>query len=104
MTLMLNLLTNLNTACLKLTGTFSNKPNEGANSTKFLGVLLNVNINWKDHMHAAENKIAKSSGLFFRVRNSLNQIFLKSVPFACIHPKISYANIALTSAHIAKLK
>ena len=55
-------------------------------------------------MHAAENKIAKSSGLFFRVRNSLNQIFLKSVPFACIHPKISYANIALTSAHITKLK
>ena len=33
---------------------------------KFLGVLLDENLNWKERIKYTENKIAKNLGLFIR--------------------------------------
>lgn len=78
------------------------KPIEKANSIKFLGMLLDENIYWKDHIHVVENKIAKSIRLLFCARNFFDQTSLKSLYFAYIHPCINYANTTWPSTHITK--
>ena len=35
---------------------------------KFLGVLLDENLNWKEHIKYTENKIAKNLGLLYKAR------------------------------------
>ena len=42
-------------------------------SIKFLGVLLDENLTWKDHINTIENKISKKIGLIFRAKNVLNK-------------------------------
>ena len=35
-------------------------------SVKFLGVMLDVNISWKDHIKTMEKKLAKNIDLLYR--------------------------------------
>ena len=37
-------------------------------SAKFLGVMLNENISWKDHIKTTEKKLAKIIGLLYRAK------------------------------------
>ena len=74
-----------------------NKPNERKNSIKLLGVLLDGNINWKDHIRAVKKKKIKNIGLLFHAKNFLNPTSLKRLHFVRIHPYINYANIAFAS-------
>ena len=46
--------------------TISNHVIEKQEFIKFLGVLLDGNLNWKEHIKYAENKIAKNLGLLYR--------------------------------------
>ena len=36
---------------------------ESESSIKFLGVWIDENLTWRDHIHTVENKIAKNIGL-----------------------------------------
>ena len=39
---------------------------ERFNFTKFLGVILDENINWNRHIEVVENKISKNIGVLYR--------------------------------------
>ena len=41
---------------------------ERVNTMKFLGVLLDDNLSWKEHIKYLENKIAKNIGLMYRAK------------------------------------
>ena len=43
--------------------TISNNVSERPEFIKFLGVLLDENLNWKEHIKCTENKIVKNLGL-----------------------------------------
>ena len=43
---------------------------------KFLGVLLDENISWKYHLIELSKKLARTCGIFFRVRHSLSKNIL----------------------------
>ena len=43
--------------------TISNHVIERQEFIKFLGVLLDENLNWKEHIKCTENKIVKNLGL-----------------------------------------
>ena len=68
-------------------------------SIKFLGVLLDENITWKDHIQTIENKISKNIGMLFKAKFLLNQKCLKSIYFSFMHCYLTYANIAWGSTH-----
>ena len=53
--------------------TISNHVIERQDFTKFLGVLLDENLNWKKHIKYTENKIAKNLGLFYKIRSFLDR-------------------------------
>ena len=73
---------------------------------KFLGVLFDENLTWKNHINLIENKISKSLGILHRAKFLLNQKSRKNVYFylsLCIS-YINYGNIAWGSTCKTKLK
>ena len=71
---------------------------------KFLGVILDKDLTWRDHINTVETKIAKNIRLLYKARQCLNKECLKQLYFSYIYSYSSYANIAWASEHKAKLK
>ena len=51
-------------------------------SMKFLGVLLDDCLTWKNHIQMIENKISKNVGILYRSKFLLNQKSLTSIYFS----------------------
>ena len=61
---------------------------------KFLGVLLDENLNWKEHIKYTENKTAKKLGLLYKARPFLERNALLALYYSYIQTYINYVNIA----------
>ena len=64
---------------------------------KFLGVLLDENLTWNNHIHVIENKIAKNIGILYKARYTINQQGLRSLYYSFIHSYLNYGNIVWAS-------
>jgi hypothetical protein len=73
-------------------------------SLKFLGVILDENVTWREHIRTIEDKISKNIGILYRAKHLLNQNCLKILYFSLIHCYINYANIAWCSSNVSKIK
>ena len=51
---------------------------------RFLGIMIDECITWKDHIRTAENKITKNIGILYRAKKLLNTSSLKSIYFSYI--------------------
>ena len=58
---------------------------ERVKSIKFLGVLLDENLSWKDHIKYIENKVAKNIGLLYRAKLFLDKNSLLTLYYSYIH-------------------
>ena len=58
--------------------------------TKFLGIILDFNLNWKEHISHTAKKVAKSIGIISIAHRNLNQKTLLQLYFAFIFPYLSY--------------
>ena len=67
---------------------------ERVTSTKFLGVILDENINWNAHIAIINNKISKVLGIMYKAKPFLDKPSLKLVYNAFLNPYLTYANIA----------
>ena len=70
-----------------------NKNIERTRFTKFLGVLLDENLNWKCQIQAVETKVSKQIGIICKARKFLDNNAMKHLYFAFVHPYFSYGNI-----------
>ena len=70
---------------------------------KFLGVLLDENLNWKTHISCIEKKISKNLGILYKARFVPNEKCSKQLYFAFIHSYLNYGNIAWASTSKTKL-
>ena len=73
-------------------------------SIKFLQVLLDENLSWKEHIKYNENKIAKNLGLLFKAKHYLNKRSLLVLYYSFIHTYINYGNIAWGSTNRTNFK
>ena len=71
---------------------------------KFLGVLLDDNLSWKEHIKYLENKIAKNIGLMYRAKPFLDKESLLTLYYSYIHSYLNYANLAWGSTYLTNLK
>ena len=74
--------------------TISNHVIERQEFIKFLGVLLDENLNWKEHIKCTENKITKNLGLLYKARPFLKRNALLALYYSHIQTCINYANTA----------
>ena len=84
----------------------NNSQIERSECLKFLGVLLDENLCWKEHIKYIESKIAKNIGLLYVAKpykHSGKQSLL-SMYHSYIHSYINYGNIEWGSTTRANLK
>ena len=72
----------------------SNHAIERQEFIKFLELLLDENLNWKEHVRYTENKIAENLGLPYKAKSFLERNALLALYYSYIQTCISYANIA----------
>ena len=84
--------------------TFNNSEIKRENSIKFLGVIVDENLRWKNLIEIVENKISKNIEVFYRASHLLDFKNLLKIYFSFIHIYISYANIAWASTFKTKLQ
>ena len=84
--------------------TFNSIEIKRENYIKFLGVIIDENLTWKNHIKVIENKISKNIGVLYRASHLLDLKNLLKIYFCFVHIYISYANIAWASTFEAKLQ
>ena len=75
-------------------------------NTKFLGVIINSNLKWNDHVKCITNKEIKNIGILQRLRYRVPIEILKTLYFTQILPYLKYCNIvwgSITSVYLDKL-
>ena len=63
-------------------------------SHKHLGLLLNDQLNWSDHVTYIVNKTSKKIGLLRRLKSRLHPIAVQSVYETCVRPTMEYTSLA----------
>ena len=79
-------------------------PLERKDHVKYLGVLIDDKINWKHHISFVCSRVARNSGIFFKLRHYLTPLQLRQIYYNLINPYISYAIVAWGSAYKSNLK
>ena len=77
---------------------------ERENVTKFLGVLIDENLSWEQHINNVSTKISKSIGIPYKSRGTVKQSLLKQLYFSFVYCHLNYANIAWPSTYKSKLE
>ena len=72
--------------------------------TKFLGIYLDQNMNWKEHIRIKSNQIAKVNGVLCRLKNQLPQDILKTIYNCLILPHINYAITSFGNTNSKEIK
>ena len=61
--------------------------------TKLLGIILDENITWRDHIENISKKICKSIGILCTVKNILSKGFMLKLSKIFILPHTHYCNL-----------
>ena len=77
---------------------------ERVKSIRFLGVLLDENLSWKDHIKCVETRVAKNIGLLYRAKLFLDKNLLLTLYYSYIHTYLNYANLSWGSTNRTNLK
>ena len=70
--------------------------------TKFLGVFIDENLFWKQHIDIVSSKISNSVAIFYKSKDVLSKQCLKD--FSLIHNYVNYTNITWASTGKCKLE
>jgi hypothetical protein len=69
------------------------------NNTKFLGLVLDNALNWKDHISYITQKLAKSIGILAQARKVFDRKTLIQLYYSFIYPYLSYCNLSWGNSH-----
>ena len=84
--------------------TLRGQPIANVTNTKFLGVIVDEKLNWKDHISFIASKISKSNGVLFRIRNNLTREAKNLLYHSLIHPYLTYCNNVYASTYETNLR
>ena len=77
---------------------------ERTTSIKFLGILLDGYLSWKNHISVVENKVSKNIGILHKDKNIFIKGGLKTLYLSFVHSYLNYKNIAWGNTIQTKLK
>ena len=66
---------------------------EQVSNTKFLGIIINQTLSWKNHTQLIRQKINKNIGIIRKIRLSIPMSVLVTLYYTLIHPYLSYCNL-----------
>ena len=74
------------------------------NKIKYLGVILDEKLNWKDHINYLTNKISKSSYIISKIRHYVDLPLLNMLYYSMVHPHLIYCVTVWGGAPLSILK
>lgn len=84
----------------------SNSTNQDINNVKFLGVNIDVNLIWDEHITVLSGKLSKSIYAIRKIRNTINDQAALTTYLSLFHPLLTYGILAWGNAahsHLQKL-
>ena len=63
---------------------------ERVDSCKYLGIIIDSDMSWKEHIDFVYKKIIKFTSIFYKIRTNLNADVLKMLYFAFVYPHLLY--------------
>ena len=66
---------------------------ERMTSTKFLGILFEEHLSWKNYISVVQNKVSKNIGILHKAKNIFSKGGLKTLYFCFVHSYLNYGNI-----------
>ena len=60
-------------------------------SIKYLGVLIDSTLSWKDHISKISNNLSRAIGIQYKIRQFVNTKILKDIYYALIYSHLVYA-------------
>jgi len=77
---------NVNQLSIQLNGTDIKR----VNSCRYLWVIIDCELKWKEHIEYIYKKLIKYSSIFYKLRNKLPSSCLRSIYYAFDHPHVFY--------------
>ena len=74
------------------------------NCVKYLGILIDSNLNFRFHLEEIENKLSKSLGILYRLKPILPQNALLKLYYSMVHSHLLYGLVVWRSAFPSYLK
>ena len=78
-------------------------PISKTNVSKFLGVIIDDKLTWKDHIAYVNGKIARGVGILNKAKHYLNREALTTLYYSFIYPYITYCNQVWGSNYKSRL-
>src|SRR6218665_1512586 len=75
-----------------------------SHTSKFLGVIIDQFLSWKDHIAVVCKKVSKNIGIIAKIKYCLSFQNLKNLYYTLIFPYLSYCNIVWGSNYKSSLK
>ena len=82
----------------------NNEQIDCVHSIKFLGVILDQNLTWKDHIDAVASKISRTIGIISKSKYFISEISLFQLYYSLVYPYLYYGNIIWGSAYKSNLR
>ena len=60
------------------------------NSIKYLGIIIDSNLNWKEHVHELCKKISRGIGILSKLRHFVSKRILIQIYYSLIYPYLTY--------------
>jgi len=70
----------------------NNKIVKAVKETKLLGITIDNNINFKEHIHIISSKISKSLGIMYKIKSIVPKSVLSKMYYSFIYPYLIYGN------------
>ena len=67
-------------------------------STKYLGIIIDDKLNWKDHITNLKSKLARNNYILHKLKPYVNKHTLKLVYYSIIYPHLQYGIASYGSA------
>ena len=83
---------------------FGRKKITHANHVKFLGVLLDETLSWRSHFIESSRKLAKSVGIFYKLRHYVSLDTLISIYYALSYPFLTFGIVGWGATYENPLK
>ena len=75
-----------------------NEPIQRNTVTKFLGMMIDDKLNWKEHINYLYGKISRMVGIIYRTRDFLTLGALKTIYYSLVYPHLLYGIIFWSGA------
>ena len=62
-------------------------------SVKYLGIKIDENLNWKQHIHNIAIKLNRANALLNTIRNFVNKQTLRTIYFAIFDTHLNFVNL-----------